>query len=140
MSARSTSRNDLRSIGFAIALAFTASLGCSKSEAKLPEDPATPGAFIAARESATGRYRLYRVLAADPLPPPIGTKLHLVAYDETTADFKEAKRVVKHTALTPIHENVIVLGRDFFERDHRVVGFRPVQKDERGKPTAKRGD
>lgn len=128
----------LRSLALAIALTLTA-FGCSKTEKEFPADPATPGALVAARESATGRYRLYRVLAADPLPEPIGTRLHLVAYDETTADIQEAARIVKDE-LHPIHENVVVLARDFLQRDHKVVGYHPVEKGERGKPTAKAGD
>lgn len=128
MSASSSFRNKFRSLVLTLAVAAAAS-GCSKAEDELP-DPATPGAYIAAKESATGRYRLYHVVAADPLPEPLGTRLHLVAYDETTEDFNAAKRVFKHGTLHPIHENVVVLARDFFQRDHRVVGYRPLKKDD----------
>ena len=103
--------------------------GCSKPEPELPS-PTTPGAYIAAKESQTGRFRLYHVVSAELLPEPIGWKLHLVAYDETTKDFDEAKRVFKHGALHPIHESVVVLGRDFFKREHRVIGYRPPNENE----------
>jgi len=136
MSASSSSRSSLRALVLSLTLVLISVLGgCSKAEAELP-DPETPGAYIAAKESATGRYRLYRVVAADPLPEPIGTRLHLIAYDETTKDVSEAKRVFKHGTLTPIHENVIVLARDFFKRDHGVVGYRPSNKGKPAKPTS----
>lgn len=134
MSVSSSFRSKFRALVLSLAVALAAS-ACSKAEAELPT-PTTPGAYIAAKESATGRYRLYHVVAADPLPEPLGTRLHLVAYDETTKDFDEAKRVFKHGALHPIHETVIVLARDFFQRDHRVVGYRPLKKDEPAKSAA----
>lgn len=140
MPARPSSRSESSSRLFAILVAtcalVLAALGCSsKADSALPTNPATPGAFVAARESATGRYRIYRVLAANPLPA--GTSLHLVAYDETTADFDEARRLTREAALHPIHENVVVLERDFVKREHQVIGFRPVSKGERANPTSK---
>jgi len=132
MSASSFFPSSFRALAFALAIASTA-LGCSKTDAELPS-PTTPGAYIAAKESATGRYRLYHLVETSPIPAELGgPRLHLVAYDETTKDPDDAKRVVKHGTLTPIHENVIVLARDFFQRDHRVVGFRPLKKDEPAK-------
>lgn len=133
MSANSFSRSRVRALVLVLALAG-ALLGCSKPEAELPS-PTTPGAYIAAKESKTGRYRLYHVVSAEPLPEPIGMKLHLVAYDETTKDFDEAKRVFKHGTLRPIHENVVVLARDFFQREHQVVGYRAPKKDESASTT-----
>lgn len=106
-----------------------AALGCSKGE-PLPEEPTTVGAIVAARESQTGRYRLYRVVSTEPIPPPLGPKLHLVAYDETTADFQEASRLARSAELTPVHENVIVLAGHFLEREHKVVGYRAADKGE----------
>lgn len=123
-----SSRTKLWRSLFAFALVFGL-LACSKADG-LPKEPATPGAIIAARESATGRYRLYRVVSAEPLPDPLGPKLRLVAFDETTADFKEARQLAKHAALHPIYDNVVVLGRDFFKREHQVVGFQPLQPGE----------
>lgn len=112
------------------AILLATAVGCSKAEAPLPEDPGTIGAIVAARESKTGRYRLYRVVRSEPIPPPLGPKLHLIAYDETGADAAEAGKIAKSAELTPIHENVIVLAGHFLKRDHKVVGYRPVEEGE----------
>lgn len=98
-------------------------------------DEKTPGAFVAAIEK-NGRYRLYRVLAADDLPPPVGTELHLLAYDATAANFDEAAELAKgairatpqHEALRPLYEHLPLRLVDFATRERKVVGWAPLSK------------
>jgi hypothetical protein len=68
------------------------------------------------------------VLASDPLPPPVGRQLHLIAYAETAASFAEAEDLAKHAALRPVLKHLAVRAVQFDTRDQKVVGWAPLSK------------
>src|SRR4051794_27066215 len=69
-----------------------AARGASSADGANPAT--TAGVCVAAGES-NGRYRLYRVLAAEELPAPMGARLHLIIYEETAPDLDEAAKLAR---------------------------------------------
>ncbi len=88
------------------------------------------GAIVAAAESSGG-IRLYKIIHVDDYPPPIGTELHMIAYDPKVDSFQDAAIVWKRKqGVKVILDHVHVQLQPFLSRDHRVLLVEPVIDEE----------
>ena len=122
-----------------IALAALAS-ACGKGGDAAPPVPASSdpegndlvvGAVIAAAEPSGG-YRLNKLIAVEPYPPPLSPELHLIAYNPKGSTYEEAARIRrKKASVSIVLDHVEVRKIDFIKRDHRVLLVEPVTDAEK---------
>lgn len=88
------------------------------------------GAVVAAAESSGG-IRLYKIVHVDDFPPPIGTELHMIAYDPKVSSFQDAALLWKRKqGIQVALEHVHVQLQPFLQRDHRALFVEPVTEEE----------
>jgi len=131
----------LIALGFAYALGV---LGCKGSEPEGPPVPASsdpsgmdlvPGAIVAAQEKGAAvqkeDIRLYKVLESTYFPPPMSDELLMIAYQETTPDFRSAAALYASGKFTVAMPQVRVQRHFFRTRDYRVLANVPVTDADR---------
>jgi hypothetical protein len=122
----------------ALALA-TACIGCNSEAKDGPPIPASsdpagkdllPGAIVAAEEKGAAvkqeGIRLYKVIDTVFFPPPMSDELVMIAYKETSPDFRSASALWAHGKLTVGLPQVRVQRHLFRVRDYRVLANEPV--------------
>jgi len=129
----------MRSIALAAALLVGGLLLAPACDEPPPPVPASSdpqgkdlvkGAVVAAAESSGG-IRLYKIVHVDDYPPPIGTELHMIAYDPKVDTFQDAALLWKRKqGLKIIVDHVHVQISPFLTRDHRVLLQEPVTDEE----------
>jgi hypothetical protein len=124
---------------FAFALGASFALGACKEKPLPPPDPQgkdlVPGAIVAAVTTGepTPGIRTYKIIHAIDLPPPMGQRLDLTAYDPKAPSFEDAARAWKAGGMQVVMEHVEVQTPVFLKRDHRVLAVEPVVIGDAGK-------
>ncbi len=116
-----------------------ATLGCHSSAADGPPVPASsdpegrdlvPGAIVAATEKGGAvkkeGVRLYKIVDSLFFPPPMSDELVMIAYKETSEDFRSASALWSKGPLTVGLPQVRVARQQFRTRDYRVLANEPV--------------
>ncbi len=123
-----------------LAAFFAFALAACKDKPLPPPDPKgadlVPGAVVAAVTSGeeTPGIRTYKVIRAFELPPPMGQRLDLTAYDPKAPTFEDAARAWKAGGMQVLMEHVEVQTPLFLRRDHRVIAVEPVVVGDGGPP------
>jgi hypothetical protein len=133
----------LVALGFVTSCAVGA-VGCKSSEPEGPPVPASsdpegkdlvPGAIVAAQEKGNAvkneDIRLYKVIESTYFPPPMSDELVMIAYQETTRDFRSAAALYASGKLTIAMPQVRVQRHLFRTRDYRVLANVPVTDADR---------
>jgi hypothetical protein len=109
---------------------------CSRGAPPVPEssDPEgkdlVVGAVVAAAEQSGG-IRLYKIVAVEELPEPLGPDLHMIAYEPKAQTFQEAAELRRKGGMSVVKDHMMVRLANFMPRDHRVISHEAVSDEER---------
>ena len=127
----------------ALAALAALALGACKDRPLPAPDPRgdnlVPGAIVAAVTTSepTPGVRTYRVVRVMELPPPMGRRLDLTAYDPKAPTFEDAARAWKAGGMQVVMQHVEVQLPIFLTRDHRVLTVEPAAAADGGAPPGK---